>query len=121
MEIRISVGDGDTDELESLGVWLRGERGLAGRVKLAGAKPREGELGALSDAFVVAVGSGGAISVLAAALKTWLSLPRRSDVHIRIHRDDGASVEIDAKRVAAGLIDVESVIRQTLNLAAAED
>jgi hypothetical protein len=121
VEIRISVSDGDSDELESLEVWLRGERGLAGRVRLAGAQPREGELGTLSDALVVAVGSGGAISMLAAAVKTWLSLPRRSDVRLHIHRADGASVEIDAKRVAAGLIDIESIIRQTLELGPAEE
>jgi hypothetical protein len=120
VEIRLSVADGDRAELESLEAWLRGERGLAGRVKLAGARPREGELGALSDALVVAVGSGGAISVLAASLKTWLSLPRKSDVHIHIHRRDGASVEIDAKQIAAGSIDVESMIRQALDFGTAE-
>lgn len=120
MEIRISVADGALPELESLDDWLRGERELAGRVKLLGGKPRGGELGAVTEALVVAVGSGGAISVLAAALKAWLSLPRRSDVRVRIHRPDGSSVDIDAKRVDAGQADIESIIRQALDYGAGD-
>lgn len=115
MEIRISMADGALTELESLNDWLGGERELAGRVKLASAEPREGELGALSESLVVAVGSGGAISVLAASLKAWLTLPRRSDVRIKIQQADGSSVEIDAKRVAGGQADIGSIIRQALD------
>ena len=121
MEIRISMADGALTELESLNDWLGGERELAGRVKLASAEPREGELGALSESLVVAVGSGGAISVLAASLKAWLSLPRRSDVRIRIHRGDGSSVDIDAKRVDAGHVNVEALIRQALDYGTAQE
>jgi hypothetical protein len=106
-------------DLESLDDWLRGESELAGRVKLAGPPPRKGELGALSDVLIVAVGSGGALTVvgaaLAGALKAWLSQPRRSDMTLKIHRPDGTSVEITARRVRAGDIDIETTIRQTLN------
>lgn len=115
VEIRISVADGDLADLESLGDWLRGELELAGRVKAAGSPPTRGQLGALTDVLTVALGSGGAITVLAASLKGWLSLPRRSDVRIKIHRPDGGAVEIDAKRVNAGDADVESMIRQALD------
>jgi hypothetical protein len=119
VEIRISVADGDLTVLESLGDWLRSERELVGRVKLTGQLPRDGELGALDEAVVVAVGSGGAITVLVSALartlKAWLSLPRRSDVTIKIHRYDGTSVEISAKRVTAGAIDIEAAIRGALD------
>ncbi len=111
MELRISLATGDLADLESLHDWLSDESGL-GRVKAAGPEPRAGELGTLTDALIVAIGSGGSISVLAASLKAWLSLPRRSDVRIRIHQADGNSVEIDAKRVDAGQIDVEEMIRQ---------
>lgn len=69
MEIRISVADGDAADVESLADWLRGERELTGRVNHASPELRSGQLGGLSDALVVAVGSGGTISVLAAALK----------------------------------------------------
>jgi hypothetical protein len=109
--------------LESLDDWLRGEHSLAGRVRLTGPTPRVGELGAVTDALVVAIGSGGAISVvgaaLAGALKGWLSLSRRSDVSIKIHRADGNSVEIDAKRVKAGDVDIEAAIRKALDLGSA--
>src|ERR1700727_2059922 len=72
VEILISLAGGDqVAGLESLGDWLRGEPELAGRVRVSGSAPREGELGALADVLVVAVGSGGTLSVLAASLKSW--------------------------------------------------
>jgi Effector Associated Constant Component 1 len=74
--------------------------------------PGEGELGALADVLVVAVGSGGALSVLATSLKAWLAQPRRSDVRIRIQRDDGQTVEIDANRIDGEHVD--ALIRQAL-------
>lgn len=119
MDIRISVADGELADLESLDNWLRGEPELAGRVRLAGPAPRPGQLGALSETLLVAVGSDGAITVvgaaLAAALKAWLSQPRRSDVHIKVHRLDGTTVEIDARRVQAGAIDVAATVGQLLD------
>ena len=118
MEIRISIASGDLADLESLDDWLRGERELAGRVTLAAPSPRKGELGALAETLIIAVGSGGAITVvgsaLAGALKAWLSQPRRSDVTLKIHRPDGTSVELAAKRVRARDIDIETTIRQAL-------
>lgn len=121
MEIRVSVANGNVADLESLDDWLRGERELAGRVKLAGPAPRAGELGALTETLVVAVGSGGAITVvgaaLAGALKAWLSQPRRSDVTLKIRRPDGTSVEVNAKRVKADGIDLQATISQALGSA----
>jgi hypothetical protein len=113
MEVRISlVGGGREGDLESLNDWLRGERELVGRVSVAGAKPREGELGALADALVVAVGSGGTLSVLATALKAWLSQPRRSGIRIRVQDGQGRTVDIDADRVNAE--DVKPLLREAL-------
>jgi Effector Associated Constant Component 1 len=114
MEILISLVDG-TDRaaaLESLGDWLRGEPELAGRVSVAGPEPGEGELGALGDALVVAVGSGGTLSVLALSLKAWLSQPRRSDVRIRVEGKDGHVVEIGADRIDGEQVD--ALVRQAL-------
>jgi hypothetical protein len=62
--------------------------------------------------LVVAVGSGGALSVLAASLKAWLAQPRRSDVRIRVQRDGGETVEIDASRIDGKRVD--SLLRQAL-------
>jgi hypothetical protein len=115
VQVHISITGGDQAELESLDDWLRRERELAGHVAFAAAPPREGELGVLGEALIVAVGSGGAISVLAAALKSWLSLPRRSDVRIKVEeRADRRIVEIEADRVSAERID--DWVRQVLSL-----
>ena len=113
MEARISLsGNGQIDELESLDGWLRDESQLAGRVKVSRATPREGELGAMADALVVAVGSGGTLSVLAASLHAWLSRPRRSDVRIRVQGSGGRVAEITADRVDPGQVEV--LLRQVL-------
>lgn len=112
VQARISIIGGDQAELESLDNWLRGESELAGRITFAAARPREGQLGVLGAALVVAVGAGGTVSVLAGSLKAWLSLPRRSDVRIRIQGIDGRSVEIDAGRVSGERID--DLVRQAL-------
>jgi hypothetical protein len=113
VEVRISCVGGDrAADVESLSDWLRGEPELAGRLRVAGPMPGEGELGALADVLVVAVGSGGALSVLATSLKAWLAQPRRSDVRIRVQHDGGETVEIDASRVDGERVD--ALIRQAL-------
>ena len=113
MEVRISCVGGDSAaDVESLSDWFRGEPELAGRLHVAEPMPGEGELGALADVLVVAVGSGGTLSVLATSLKAWLAQPRRSDVRIRVQRDSGETVEIDANRVDGERVD--AVIRQAL-------
>ena len=112
MEVHISVDGDNLADLEALDDWLRQERELAGRVKIAAARPREGQLGAVSDALVVAVGSGG-------PLKAWISMPRNSDVRIRIHGSGGRVVEIDADRISREQVD--TLVRQALDAGITED
>jgi hypothetical protein len=113
MEVRFSFVGGDrAADVEALSDWFRGEPELAGRLRVAGPMPSEGELGALADVLVVAVGSSGTLSVLAASLKAWLAQPRRSDVRIRVQQDGGETVEIDANRVDGEHVD--ALIRQAL-------
>lgn len=111
-DVWLSVAGDDTAEgLAQLSAWLRQEPDLRGLVNFATKAPRPDALGPSTDALVVAVGSGGAISVLAASLKAFLTLPRRSDVRVTIREtSDGRTVELDVKRVA----DVEAVIRGVL-------
>lgn len=81
--------------------------------------PGEGELGALADVLMVAVGSGGTLSVLATSLKAWLAQPRGQHVRIRIRTGGGEAVEIDADRIDAEQAD--ALIRQALGVRASEE
>lgn len=111
MDVTLSIIGSETrDGPEDLADWLRHEPELRGRVTPVYREPRPGELGAALDVLSVAVGSGGVLTVLAAALKTFLSQPRRSDVRVTIRTSDGTSVEIDATRVP----DIEAVLRTAL-------
>ncbi|MFJ4667464.1 effector-associated constant component EACC1 [Kitasatospora purpeofusca] len=120
MDVHISViggetgrgnGSGTAAEAESLTDWLRGEPGLT-RVTLTGRAPAPGEMGSVLDAVTVALGAGGALSVLASSLRVWFAQPRRSDVRLKIRRADGGTLELDAERVRAG--DLEDLLRTAL-------
>ena len=112
MSVRLSVkGDDPVGGLEDLSDWLALEPELRGLITPESAGPAPGELGAVTDVLVAAVGSGGALSVLAASLKMFLTAPHRSDLRIVVSATpDGRRVEVDAKRVG----DVEALIRQVL-------
>lgn len=99
-QIEISVTESSqVEDLEALDQWLRDEPDLRGLVKRAEAVPNPGELGAFSDALVAALGTGGAISVLASSLKVFFSQPRGARVHLTVTRADGTKAELDADRV----------------------
>lgn len=116
IELSVRVGrDGEpgaepAEELAELADWLAQDDELRGVVTPAPLVPVAGELGASTDVLVAAVGSGGAVSVLAASLKGFLAQPRRSDVTIVVTGADGRRVAIDAKRVRD--LDVEALVRQ---------
>ena len=111
MEVRMSVsGINPVDGIEQLAEWLREEPQLRGRVSPAPATPAAGELGALTDVLVAAVGSGGAVSVLAASLKAFLAQPRGSDLRITLEGPDGRRVDLEAKRIS----DVERLVERVL-------
>lgn len=104
--------------LEDLSDWLRAESELAGRVHEVHAAPVDGQLGALTDGLEIvlgAVSSGGALSVLAASLKSWFAQPRRSDFRVKVPLGGDRFVEIDAERARAG--DVEALLVQALGAA----
>ena len=86
--IRIS-GPDHLAELASLEDWLLREPQLADcSVAMPPATPAEGQMGAISEVLVVALGSGGTGAVLAGALTTWLRT-RVNDLTIRIHTENG--------------------------------
>lgn len=119
MEVRISVSEGDLADLESLNDWLRGERELAGRVKLAAPPPHRGVMGGAAEEIVItALSSGGAISVLISSLKGWLSLPHKSHVTIKLDKD-GHVIKIDADQLSSK--SAEALVREALESAAPEE
>jgi hypothetical protein len=99
-------------DTESLADWLKGEPELVGRVRPTRHTPGPGELGAVLDTLTVVLGTGGTVTALITSLRTWLAHPRRSDVRLKVRREGGATVEIDAKRVKRA--DVERLLRQAL-------
>lgn len=99
--VAISLQGADQVEgLEALTAWFDEEPELRGLIARAGTVPDAGELGALSDTLVAALGGGGAISVLAASLKSFFSQPRGASIRLMVTRADGSRVELDADRVS---------------------
>jgi hypothetical protein len=108
LSVWLSVeGKDPASGLEELSDWLQQEPELRGVITSADAEPAPGELGATAEVLVAAVSSGGTLSVLAASLTAFLTLPRRSDVRVVITTPDGRRTEFDAK----GVGDVEALIR----------
>ncbi|MCX5358481.1 hypothetical protein OG864_07215 [Streptomyces sp. NBC_00124] len=95
-QIRVYGVDGQK-QLESLDSWLRLDPNFRGCTRLVGS-PSDGDLGTGIELLTVAIGSGGVISVLVAALSTWLQQPRKPDIVLKVVGSTGVTVEIDAKR-----------------------
>lgn len=115
MDVRIRVLDEDPDDaLEALTGWLKDE-GMAGSVRLVRQAPADGQMGGMVDALTVAVGAGGSVSVLASALRTWLSQPRWSKVNVKVvvRPDGGREVEIGSDGIKSA--DLETVLEHALS------
>ena len=86
--------DGETaeGELRSLSEWLTQESPSAGRTHLVRASEPDA-MGGAWDAVEVALGAGGAVSVLAGSISTWIKT-RHRPVRLRVRRPDGEELEI---------------------------
>lgn len=112
MTVRISINDDNGDQLRALYAWLGDEQELRGRVRLLGAMPGSTELGAVTDALVVALGAGGAGTVLATSLVAWVK-SRRTTAHLTIETPE-LRVEFDLATVD----DIAPVLKQVLDAVA---
>ncbi|MFT9668466.1 effector-associated constant component EACC1 [Streptomyces rhizosphaericola] len=111
MELYVWVeGNAQVEELEDLVEWLSHETELRGRIKLAPAVPAAGELGGLPEILVATLGGGGAVSVLATSLSTYLSQSRRRAIRIKVKGRQGQEIEVDAQRAD----DAERLLRIAL-------
>jgi hypothetical protein len=112
VEIRIGiVGAADQEaELRSLYDWLKAEQDLApGTVKTASPPVQDGHMGTALDVVTIALGSGGAVTVLAGSLGVWLR-NRGSDVKFEITGPKD-KVVVDAKRVRDPAALIESITK----------
>jgi Effector Associated Constant Component 1 len=99
MKVEISTelsGQADEHELRSLLDWLQQESPRPGKVELLSAEPVPGTMGAISDTLQVALGAGGAVTVLAGSVTTWIRT-RRQAVTLRFRRPDGEELLLDAE------------------------
>lgn len=84
MEVQLHVSGGDVvAEIADLEEWFREERGLTGAVRPIWSSIDEGQLGGAIDLLAVAIGSGGAATVLAQSLFAWLGT-RRPSVEVTV-------------------------------------
>jgi hypothetical protein len=109
VDVAMVVDSGDARDLSDLFAWLGQEDELRGMVRLESRPLAPGEMGTVPELIVVAVGSGGAVSVLARSLSTWLA-HRKSDITLRVTGRDGRIVELTAHRVA----DADELLREVL-------
>jgi Effector Associated Constant Component 1 len=97
MDARIWITRGTGEDLHALGEWLGGEDELRGRVRTVRSPIGETELGSIAELLTVALGSGGAGTVLASSLRTWL-VTRRTTAKITVEAA-GRSVTVDVQTV----------------------
>jgi hypothetical protein len=97
MDAQIRIAGGTGEEPADLIKWLGGEDELRGRVRAVRRPIGETELGPVTEALIVALGTGGAGTVLASSLKTWL-VTRRTTAKITVECA-GRSVTLDIQTV----------------------
>jgi hypothetical protein len=79
VDLYVSIDAEDTTQATHLLYeWLAAQNELRGRVRAAPPTLEEGTMGALSDALVVALGSGGLLTVLLSSIVTWVTRPKQS-------------------------------------------
>ncbi|MGW4242369.1 effector-associated constant component EACC1 [Nocardia sp. NPDC004722] len=102
MQAKLQVqGTGDLyAELVSLTDWLLQEPELRGGVESEPPDVAPDEMGGLEDVLVVALGGGGAVTVLVRSIVTWLQI-RGSEISVLMTDASGGSLVLDATGAAA--------------------
>jgi hypothetical protein len=85
----------DIAALSALRQWLSDEPEFRGQIATGGAQLSDSDMGAVVDVLVVAVGSGGALTMLVNSISTWLQ-QRRSEVEVELTTSTGDVVRIKA-------------------------
>jgi len=114
MDVTVSVvgRDATLEELRSLFTWLAEVEEFRGRVRLVEGPPKSSTLGGWPEMVVVALGQGGAVTVLASAVITWIR-HRTSEVTCTVTRPGRTSIEVTANRVrSVDLAGVGELVKQ---------
>jgi membrane-associated two-gene conflict system component 1 (EACC1) len=105
LDIQIRMTRGDTDDLLALRNWLSDEDELRGHVRVVELPISQSELGAVPELLTVALGAGGAGTVLASSLKTWLQ-SRRTSAKLTVQVGDrSVTLEIETLREVGPLLE----------------
>lgn len=113
LRLRVSGEDAE-HQLRELRDWLDREDELRGEVRLRNRPIEPGQMGGLLDVIEVAVGSGGAVAVLAKSLSVWLT-QNRADVKVTVMpTEHGPQIVVDSKRAR----DAQAMVREIGELAA---
>ncbi|MFD7402629.1 hypothetical protein ACFV7R_08135 [Streptomyces sp. NPDC059866] len=105
MESKLLIDNSDKGvaaaQLGELAEWLRHERELRGRIRLEQGEPGRDEMsGGLVEALVVALSTGGAVTVLARAAVEWVK-HRTRDVTLKVEKSNGESFEVSVQRATS--------------------
>jgi hypothetical protein len=110
MKAVIRIADGTVGDLTALAEWLNDESELRGRCHIIRSSVLETELGSVPELLTVELGAGGAGTVLASSLVTWLQT-RKTNVKIEV-KADGREVVLDIETVR----DVTPLLQQILRM-----
>lgn len=102
----ITLATGSPPEAFALKAWFDDLPDLRGRSTVQVGPAQVGNLGGVSDVLVVALGSGGAVSVVAGALVRWFSVRQRSHP-LKLTVTNGkkkVSIEVDQTTGSADLV-----------------
>jgi hypothetical protein len=110
MEVSIRIEDGSPEDLTDLTEWLGGENELRGRCHIVRNAISDTELGSVPDLLMVALGSGGAGTVLASSLITWLQTRKTRAKITVVTTERSISLDIEATK------DVVPMLEQILRM-----
>jgi Effector Associated Constant Component 1 len=97
MDAFIRVEGVSSDDLAALGEWLNDESELRGHCHMIHSSINDTDLGSIPELLNVALGAGGAGTILASSLITWLKT-RRTTAKITVE-SAGRSVTLDIETV----------------------
>jgi hypothetical protein len=111
VDAQIRIKGGSSGDLAALSEWLADEDELRGRVRTVRSPISDTELGSVTELLMVGLGAGGAGSVLASSLKTWLMM-RRTTARLTVETAE-RSVTFDIQTVDEVAPLLEQILRVT--------